>query len=108
MKWKDKDIRIILSTDAKKEYNKLNIIILNSVKQKINFLKKDPEYGIHISKNKIPKDYIFKFGVNNVWKLNLIDGWRLIYTIEGNNSEILIFILNIFNHKKYNKKFNYK
>ena len=107
MRWKDKDIRIILSTDAKKEYNKLNTIILNSVKQKTNFLRIDPEYGTHISKDKIPKEYIIKFAVNNIWKLNLVDGWRLIYSIEGNNSEITILILNIFNHKKYNKKFKY-
>ena len=44
---------------------------------------------------------------SNIWKLNLVDGWRLIYSIEGNNSEITILILNIFNHKKYNKKFKY-
>jgi hypothetical protein len=82
--------------------------LLNSIKQKIDFLKNNPEYGIHIPKDRIPKDYVKGYEVNNLWKVNLSGAWRMIYTIRGSEVEIISLILDIMNHKDYNKKFGYK
>ena len=82
--------------------------MFNSIKQKIEFLKDNPEYGTHISKNKIPKEYIIKYDVNNLWKANLSGAWRMIYTIRGSEVEILSVILDVLSHKDYDKKFKYK
>ena len=124
MNFKEKPVKLIITGDAKEEFEKLNKIVgqeitkgitssdyqtlLNSIKQKIEFLKENPQYGIHIPKNKIPKEYIKNYDANNLWKINLSGAWRMIYTIRGSEIEIIALILDIINHKKYNKKFGYR
>jgi hypothetical protein len=66
------------------------------------------EYGIHIPKDRIPKEYTRNYDVNNLWKVNLSGAWRMIYTIRGSEVEIISLILDIMNHDDYNKKFGYK
>jgi len=49
-----------------------------------------------------------KYQINNLWKYGLPDGWRLIYTIKTPNKvQILAVILEWFDHKEYERKFNY-
>ena len=124
MNFKEKPVKLIITGDAKEEFEKLNKVVgqeitkgitssdyqtlLNSIKQKIEFIKENPQYGIHIPKNKIPKDYINRDDANNLWKVNLSGAWRMIYTIRGSEIEILALILDIINHKEYNKKFSYR
>jgi Txe/YoeB family toxin of Txe-Axe toxin-antitoxin module len=63
--------------------------------------------GIQIPKKVIPKEYVVKFNVKNLWKYNLPNGWRLIYSILGDEIVVVTLILEWFNHKDYEKKFNY-
>jgi len=46
--------------------------------------------------------------VKNLWRVELSNYWRLIYTVSGNELEIIDFILDIIDHKRYNKIFGYK
>jgi len=124
MNFKEKPVKLIITGDAKEEFEKLNKVVgqeitkgitrsdyqtlLNSIKQKIEFIKENPQYGVHITKNKIPKEYIKNYDVNNLWKVNLSGAWRMIYTIRGSKIEIIALILDIINHKEYNKKFSYR
>ena len=64
--------------------------------------------GKQVQKSKIPKYYVQKYGITNVWRIDLADHWRLIYTIQSSEVEIIDFILNIVNHEKYDKIFGYK
>jgi hypothetical protein len=70
-------------------------------------IKQDPECGIDIPKRLIPKIYIQKYGINNLWKYDLPKGWRLIYSITGNSVEIIAILLEWFPHKEYEKRFKY-
>tara|TARA_Y100000310_G_scaffold269239_1_gene282306 strand:+ start:2240 stop:2572 length:333 start_codon:yes stop_codon:yes gene_type:complete len=64
--------------------------------------------GIPIPKRLFPREYIKKYKITNLWKYNLPDGWRLIYSITTPNKiEILSVILEWFNHKEYNRRFHY-
>lgn len=64
--------------------------------------------GIQIPKRLIPKPYIKKFGqLTNLWKYNLPDAWRLIYTIKNDKVNILSIILEWINHKTYERRFKY-
>jgi len=114
-----KPVRVILLDNANEEYKKLNEIagkqlsegkenseeiqLLNSIKQKVEFIKVNPFYGDNIPKNLIPKEY----NVQNLWRVELCNFWRMLYTIKGDQIEIICFILDILNHKNYNKKFGY-
>ena len=122
--FKGKVVKIVITGDAKKDLDELNKLVgneiakgitksnnqtlLNSIKQKIDFLKNNPQYGVHISKNKIPNIYLKQYDVNNLWKVNLSGAWRMIYTIKGGEVKIIALILDILDHKNYEKKFNYK
>lgn len=122
--FKNKEIKIILSDDANKEYEALNQIVgeektkgidssfhqtlLRSINRTRDLLKINPFAGDQIPKRLIPKDYIKRYDTDNLWRIELANRWRLIYTITGNQVEIVNFIIDIFNHKKYDKIFGYK
>ena len=124
MKYNDKIVRVMLVGNAKEYYEKLsknveeekakrvvsspNQSFLRTIQKKIGILKQDPEYGVHIGRNKIPKEYRFKYDLSNLWKVNLSGGWRMIYSLKGSEVELMIIILDIFNHKTCNNKFGYK
>jgi Txe/YoeB family toxin of Txe-Axe toxin-antitoxin module len=64
--------------------------------------------GIQIPKKLIPKEYNKKFGkLDNLWKYNLPNAWRLIYTIKREQVIVLSVILEWMNHKEYERRFNY-
>jgi len=70
-------------------------------------LAANPEAGKHIPKRLIPKEYAVKFGVTNLWKLNLDHYWRLIYTLQGDDVKLFCIVLEVLDHKKYDRKFGY-
>ncbi len=122
--FKGKPTKVVITGEAKEEFDELNKVVgeeiakgiinsdhqtlLNSIKQKIEILKANPEYGVHIPKDRIPKDYIRNYDINNLWKVNLSGAWRMIYTIRGSEIEIISLILDILNHRDYEKKFGYR
>lgn len=74
----------------------------------IKDIQKNTFCGVQIPKKIIPKEYIRKYKINNLWKYNLPDGWRLIYSITTPNKvEILTVILEWFDHKNYEIRFKY-
>lgn len=71
-------------------------------------LKRDREAGKRIPKRLIPRGYAVKYGVTNLWKLNLDRYWRMIYTIVGDEVRLVSIIIEVLNHKKYDIKFGYR
>ena len=63
--------------------------------------------GIQIPKKLIPKEYLKKYNVKNLWKYNLPDAWRLIYSVEGKNLLVFSIILEWMDHKTYERRFGY-
>ena len=82
--------------------------MLRSINQKKEFLKANPFYGDNIPKNLIPKEHIQKYNAKNLWRVELVNFWRMLYTIKGDQIEVICFILDIINHKEYDKMFGYK
>ncbi len=70
-------------------------------------LEADAEAGKHIPRRLIPREYIVKYGVTNLWKINLDSYWRLIYTLQGDQVCIYAIVLEVLDHKKYDRKFGY-
>lgn len=82
--------------------------IKKALVKSIRLLQNDVFAGIQIPKRLIPVDYVKQYGVNNLWKLNLSSGWRLLYTITPDDEvEIIVAILDWFDHKKYERKMKY-
>ncbi len=78
-----------------------------SLERAFNDLKKNPFSGIKISARLWPKEYK-KYGITNLRKYNLPNAWRLMYTLEGNEIEIVSILLEWLSHKEYEKRFGYK
>lgn len=75
-----KQVRISLSREAREVYEYLNKesenskierTIFNAVQQKIRFIKNNPHYGNPISKNLIPEEYIDKYRITNLFRIEL-------------------------------------
>ena len=73
----------------------------------IDDLKKDPTSGTKIPKEIWPRVYIQKYDINNLFKYDLPNGWRLIYTIKSDEVRIISVILEWFDHNGYEKRFRY-
>jgi len=63
--------------------------------------------GTQISKKLIPKIYCTNFSIDNLWKYDLPNAWRLIYSIKNNEICVLSIILEWMSHKEYERRFNY-
>jgi hypothetical protein len=70
-------------------------------------LKQNPLCGIKIPKNLWPRGYIQRYSITNLWKYNMSNSWRLIYTIDANEIKIVSIILEWFSHKEYERMFGY-
>ncbi len=70
-------------------------------------IETNPFCGIQVPKRLIPKEYIKKFDIDNVWKYNLPNAWRLIYSVRGGKIVIITIILEWMDHKEYEKIFHY-
>jgi mRNA-degrading endonuclease RelE of RelBE toxin-antitoxin system len=66
------------------------------------------ETGQKIQKRLWPKYYAEKYGINNLWRLRLDDYWRMVYTMIGEKVRIVAVILEVLDHKEYDKRFGYK
>lgn len=100
--------QIYLQLEELAQKDKEHRILLRSIHQAIEHIKQNPQYGIHIKKSQIPKYYIKNFGAKNLWKCDLANFWRMIYWIDGSQQvKIVSFVLDIMDHKLYNKRFGY-
>ena len=71
-------------------------------------LEADCFCGIQIPKRLIPEDYERRFGpLSNLWKYNLPDAWRLIYTVKNDKINLLSIVLEWMDHKDYERRFRY-
>ena len=114
-----KKVRVILSPEAEEVYKYLNEeasksktdqTILKAINKKVDLIKANPHYGNPIAKKLIPQEYKDKYGVSNLFRIELPNFWRMLYTLTDGetNIEIIAFVLDVIDHPTYDKKFGYK
>ena len=82
--------------------------IKKAIIRAIKNLRENAFVGLQIPKRLFPKEYIKKYYINNLWKYDLPNGWRLLYTITRENEiQLISAILEWFDHKAYNRLFKY-
>lgn len=77
------------------------------INRALDDLKQNPTCGIKIPKKLWPKEYVQRYSITNLWKYDLPNAWRLVYTIESDEVKIVSIVLEWFDHKDYEKRFNY-
>ena len=114
-----KQVRVIFSPEAEEVYKYLNEVapnskidksILNAINKKVELIKANIHYGDPIAKKLIPEEYKIKYEATNLFRVELPNFWRMMYTLTDGESqiEIVAFVLDVLDHKDYNKKFGYK
>ena len=119
-----KKITIKLIGDAEKAFNDLNrivgeqrnsgitsskdITLLTAINRLFDVIVNNPFYGENAKKDLIPKEYRQKYDADNLFIADLPDYWRMIYTLESDEIEIIAFVLDIINPDEYNKKFKFR
>jgi len=107
-----KNVKVRLSPEAEEVYN---------------YLKKEFEEVVTSGRKRTPEAQIFerfeqkkelikqdeyknKYGITNLFWVELPHFWRMLYSLTDGESEveIIAFVLDIIDHEKYNKKFGYK
>ncbi|MCX6741794.1 MAG: hypothetical protein NTX24_01295 [Candidatus Pacearchaeota archaeon] len=122
--YKNKEVIVKLSEEAATVYDELNKLVgqeklkkiessfhqtlLRSIIRIKELLRQNPFAGNQVSKRLIPGKYTLKYDIDNLWRIELAGRWRLVYSITGNQLEIINFILDIFDHRNYDKVFGYK
>ena len=86
-------------TEEKKLYEWLN--------RAFDDLAENAFCGIQIPKKQIPKVYLKKYGIDNLWKYNLPNAWRLLYSVAKDEIVVISIILEWLPHNEYEKRFDY-
>ena len=89
--------------DSKTEDKKLYKWINNALDE----LEEDAFCSAQVPKKLIPKVYVDKYGIDNLWKYDLPKGWRLLYSVANNEITVLSIILEWMSHKEYERLFRY-
>lgn len=63
------------------------------IERALQDLKESSVAGTKIPKNLWPREYVQKYSITNLWKYDLPNAWRLIYTIDVDEIRILSIFL---------------
>jgi len=78
------------------------------VDEALDALKEDKRAGIIVAKNKIPRIYVQKYGITNLYKMNLRKNYRLTYTLISLDEGVCPHVIEVMTHSEYLKRFGYK
>ncbi len=85
-----------------------NSYLRRIVDEALDVLKENMLAGKSIEKRKFPRIYVQKFNVTSLYKYNLDASNRLIYALVADESGTAVVVLEIMNHKEYEKRFGYR
>ena len=85
-------------------------MLLKALAKKLDLIQHNVHYGCPINKTLIPSYYRKKYGVNNLFRVELPQFWRMLYTLVagGTEIEIIAFIVDVCDHSTYDQRFGYK
>ena len=104
---------VFVNDKAKKSITKLKTLksenrnLKKWLERALKDLEADAFCGTQIPKRLFPKEYIRKYHIDNLWKYNLPNAWRLIYTVKEGDVMVFSVVLEWMPHKDYEKRFKY-
>jgi Txe/YoeB family toxin of Txe-Axe toxin-antitoxin module len=103
------DARLKKAFEELKHSTTENQRLYKFINRALDDLEENAFCGIQIPKKLTPKEYIRKYLINNCWKYNLPNAWRLLYSIvDAGEIKVISLILEWRKHKKYGRLFRYK
>ena len=80
---------------------------LSEINFAIDQLQHSVRTGIPIPKHLIPHQYVKRYHVDNLWKYDLSNGWRLLYFVIAEQDTTIAVIIDWMSHKEYERLFGY-
>jgi len=74
----------------------------------LDVLRENMFAGDSVEKKKFPKIYILKYDITSLYKYNLDKSHRLTYALVADELGTSVVVLEIMNHKEYEKRFGYR
>ncbi len=102
-----------IDAKARKRFYKLKsggtkeIELFRIINLALDHIEENAFWGIQIPKRLIPRSYIVRYDIKNLWKYNLPKGRRLLYSIVSNDNSVICLVIEWLDHKQYNRRFNY-
>ncbi|MBW2995501.1 hypothetical protein KY312_04035 [Candidatus Woesearchaeota archaeon] len=81
--------------------------LFSFISRAIADISQNPQCGTKIPRKLWPKSYANIYNITNLWKYDLPNAWRMLYTIEIHEIQILNIIIEWFSHKGYERRFKY-
>jgi hypothetical protein len=109
------EIQVSLIPDRGRDYKKLEESrrtedqqLYRAINQAFAILKETPDAGKHIANDRIPMEYIRRYGSGvNFWKYDILGSWRLIYTTGRDEGVFLVILIEWMSHDDYERRFRY-
>ncbi|MFA5723533.1 MAG: hypothetical protein WC979_04720 [Candidatus Pacearchaeota archaeon] len=100
---------IFADSKIEEDFNSLNEEdwLKKALRRAIADFKENTFCGERIKKDLIPKEYLKKYGIDNLLWYPLPNAWRLVYSVFANESGITAMVIEYFDHKNYERRFNY-
>ena len=64
--------------------------------------------GQEIQHHLWPECYKANCDVTNLWRLRLDSSWRMLYTARGDHVRIVAFVIDVVDHRRYDRMFGYQ
>ena len=78
------------------------------IRRGLEVLRENLEAGEKVEKRKWPRIYLRRYGITNLFRLDLDRNHRLTYTIIADGSRKIVCVLEVMDHKTYNRRFGYR
>jgi len=81
--------------------------LVENVKATLDLLKANYELGDKVPRRQWPRSYVKHLGLNNLYRCDLADGWRLTYTLSSDGVGIRVDVIEVMPHHEYDERFGY-
>ena len=87
--------------------------VQESLRRQDRTLVQDPQHGTFIATGRVPKEALRRWqarvgALANLWKLDLPQGWRALYTVGSDGPLRVVFVIEVVRHKDYDRLLGYK
>jgi mRNA-degrading endonuclease RelE of RelBE toxin-antitoxin system len=98
-----------LSEDAERDILALDPVQRRKLEWWARRLGEDVAVGEHIRGALIPAALRRKYDLENLWRLELPNGWRVLYTVlDSSEHGLAVSIVRILDHGAYDRLFGYR
>ena len=103
----------IESPHAEEQFRGAPREVQDALRRQARALSHDPQHGTFVALSRVPKETVRRWqarvgAMQNLWKLDLPQGWRALYTVGSEGPLRVVIVLEVVRHKDYERLLGYK